>query len=97
MDGIQTGIEGKANVLVPQCDRPYLKVRITGKTGRVFIVTFFLFILAFSFGCNSKFFDPTQVGRFRPVPAVNVILDSLGVAEETPVAWENAQEPLPIE
>jgi len=55
---------------------------------------FFLF-LALSAGCGNKFFDPTQVGRFRPVPAVNVILDSLGVAEETPVAWEGAQEPRP--
>jgi protein involved in polysaccharide export with SLBB domain len=52
-----------------------------------------LLFLAFSFGCGNKFFDPTQVGRFRPVPSVNVILDSLGVAEETPVAWEQGQEP----
>jgi len=42
-------------------------------------------------------FFPSQVGRFRPVPAVNVILDSLGVAEETPVAWEGAEEPLPVD
>lgn len=56
-----------------------------------------LLLLLFSFGCGNKFFDPTQVGRFRPVPAVNVILDSLGVAEETPVAWEGAEEPLPID
>jgi protein involved in polysaccharide export with SLBB domain len=48
-------------------------------------------------GCGNKFFDPTQVGRFRPVPAVNVILDSLGVAEEEQVAWEGAEEPLPID
>ena len=48
-------------------------------------------------GCGGKFMDPAQVGRFRPVPAVNVILDSLGVAEETPVAWEGAEEPLPID
>ncbi|MHC4322929.1 MAG: polysaccharide biosynthesis/export family protein [Planctomycetota bacterium] len=48
-------------------------------------------------GCGNKFFDPTQVGRFRPVPAVNVILDSLGVAEEEPVAWEGAEEPLPVD
>jgi polysaccharide export outer membrane protein len=48
-------------------------------------------------GCGNKFFDPAQVGRFRPVPAVNVILDSLGVAEEVPVAWEGAEEPLPID
>jgi polysaccharide export outer membrane protein len=48
-------------------------------------------------GCGSKFFDPTQVGRFRPVPAVNVILPSLGVAEETSSAWEGAEEPRPID
>jgi protein involved in polysaccharide export with SLBB domain len=48
-------------------------------------------------GCGNKFWDPTQVGRFRPVPAVNVILDSLGVAEETPTAWEGAEEPLPMD
>ena len=56
-----------------------------------------LLFLSLSSGCGSKFFDPTQVGRFRPVPAVNVILDSLGVAEEAPVAWEDAEEPLPID
>jgi len=46
-------------------------------------------------GCGNKFFDPTQIGRFRPTPAVNVILDSLGVAEEAPVPWKNAEEPRP--
>ncbi len=46
-------------------------------------------------GCGDKFWDPTQVGRFRPVPAVNVILDSLGVAEETPASWETGEEPKP--
>jgi len=46
-------------------------------------------------GCSSKFLDPTQIGRFRPTPAVNVILDSLGVAEEAPLAWENAEDPRP--
>ena len=48
-------------------------------------------------GCGSKFFDPTQVGRFRPTPAVNLILDSLCVAEETPSAWEGAEEPRPVD
>jgi polysaccharide export outer membrane protein len=48
-------------------------------------------------GCGNKFFDPTQVGRFRPVPAVNVILDSLGVAEETPSVWKGAEEPKPMD
>ena len=53
--------------------------------------------LALLGGCGNKFFDPAQIGRFRPVPAVNVILDSLGVAEESPVAWEGAEEPLPVD
>lgn len=49
-------------------------------------------------GCvNDKFLDPTQIGRFRQVPSVNVILDSLGVAEETPSTWENAEDPKPID
>jgi polysaccharide export outer membrane protein len=48
-------------------------------------------------GCGDKFWDPTQVGRFRPVPAVNVILDSLGVAEETPPSWETGEEPRPAD
>jgi protein involved in polysaccharide export with SLBB domain len=46
-------------------------------------------------GCSPKTLDPSQIGRFRPTPAVNVILNSLGVAEETPVAWENAEDPQP--
>jgi protein involved in polysaccharide export with SLBB domain len=52
-----------------------------------------LLLLSFCTGCGNKFFDPTAVGRFRTVPAVNVILDSLGVAEETPIAWEEGEEP----
>jgi len=62
----------------------------------LFAALFLLFLGLFS-GCGNKFFDPTQIGRFRPVPAVNVILDSLGVAEEEQVAWEGAEEPLPID
>lgn len=46
-------------------------------------------------GCGNKFFDPTQIGRFRATPAVNVILDSLGVAEETPAPWKRAEDPRP--
>ncbi len=61
---------------------------------RVVVVVAAVLCVGFS-GCGNKFFDPTQVGRFRPVPAVNIILDSLGVAEETPVAWESAEEPRP--
>ena len=48
-------------------------------------------------GCSNKFWDPRQIGRFRPVPAVNVILDTLGVAEETPSVWAGAEEPRPID
>jgi polysaccharide export outer membrane protein len=48
-------------------------------------------------GCGNKFFDPVQIGRFRPVPAVNVILDSLDVSEETPSVWEGAEEPKPMD
>jgi len=48
-------------------------------------------------GCGDKFFDPTQIGRFRPVPAVNVILDSLGVADEKPSEWTGAEDPKPID
>ncbi|GAH65467.1 unnamed protein product, partial [marine sediment metagenome] len=48
-------------------------------------------------GCSNKFWDPRQVGRFRPVPAVNVILESLGVLEETPSEWEGAEDPKPVD
>lgn len=65
--------------------------------GRFFPHLCLLLLLCFTCGCDNKFFDPTQIGRFRPVPSVNVILDSLGVAEETPVAWEEAEEPKPID
>ena len=57
-----------------------------------------LLVLSISLaGCGDRFFDPTQLGRFRPVPAVNVILDSLGVAEETPTVWVGAEDPRPID
>ena len=63
----------------------------------VFCLLFSVFCLLFSVGCGNKFFDPTDIGRFRPTPAVNVILDSLGVAEEAPSAWANAEDPKPID
>ena len=68
-----------------------------GKSSSFLYAALFLLFLGLSSGCGNKFFDPSQVGRFRPVPAINVILDSLGVAEEAPVAWEGAEEPLPID
>jgi len=67
---------------------------------RVQAVTIGLLSLVLSIcaaGCGNKFFDPTQIGRFRPTPAVNVILDSLGVAEEAPIAWEKTEDPQPID
>jgi polysaccharide export outer membrane protein len=43
----------------------------------------------------NKFFDPKQVGRFRPVPKVNVILDSLAVMDEPDSPYLGAEEPRP--
>ena len=68
-----------------------------GKSSSFLYAALFLLVSGLFSGCGNKFFDPSQVGRFRPVPAVNVILDSLGVAEEEPVAWEGAEEPLPVD
>jgi protein involved in polysaccharide export with SLBB domain len=53
-----------------------------------------LFLAIFlSGGCSDKILDPSGVGRFRTAPAVTMILDSLGVAEETSAAWEQGEEP----
>ena len=46
-------------------------------------------------GCSNKFWDPTQIGRFRPVPVEHIILDSLGVAEEDSPVYEGAEDPKP--
>lgn len=48
-------------------------------------------------GCSKDHLDPSQIGRFRPIPAVNIILDSLGVAEETASAYEGSEEPRPTD
>jgi polysaccharide export outer membrane protein len=48
-------------------------------------------------GCNKDHLNPTQIGRFRPVPSVNVILDTLGVADESASAYEGAEEPRPAD
>lgn len=73
--------------------------RISAAAKRARTVTIILlFVLSiYLSGCGNKFFDPTQVGRFRPVPAVNVILDSLGVAEEAPSVWKGAEDPKPVD
>lgn len=61
---------------------------------RHLLITITLVVLAL-IGCSKDHLDPTQIGRFRPVPAVNVILDSLGVAEEGEGTYEGAEEPKP--
>ncbi|MBN1796042.1 MAG: polysaccharide biosynthesis/export family protein [Sedimentisphaerales bacterium] len=66
---------------------------------RILILVKFAAIVLILFlnGCNDKFWDPTQIGRFKPVPAVNVILDSLGVADEKPTEWAGAEDPKPVD
>jgi protein involved in polysaccharide export with SLBB domain len=46
-------------------------------------------------GCSKDYLDPKQIGRFRPTPVVNVILDSLGVMEESEPTFANAEDPRP--
>lgn len=97
MDGIRKASAGKFDKLRSRRKTSRLRIEIAGRIVCLLFAFFFMLFFIFSSGCGNKFFDPTQVGRFRPVPAVNVILDSLGVAEETPVAWEQAEEPMPID
>jgi polysaccharide export outer membrane protein len=54
-----------------------------------------LFGLWFLTGCYNDPLDPTQIGRFEPTPAVNVILDTLGVADEPSPTYEGAEPPRP--
>jgi len=68
------------------------------KKTQILTIAIFLCVLCTGLaGCGDNFWDPTQIGRFRPVPAMNVILDSLGVADETPSMWEQAEDPKPID
>ncbi len=46
-------------------------------------------------GCYNDPLDPTQIGRFEPSPAINVILDTLGVADEPTPTYEGAEDPRP--
>ena len=57
---------------------------------------FMVFAVLFG-GCSRDHLDPTQIGRFRPTPTVNIILDSLGVAEEASPIYEGAEEPRPAD
>jgi polysaccharide export outer membrane protein len=76
----------------------YNMIKRTHTVAIVFLVAPLLSVLSFCLvGCGNKFFDPTAIGRFRPVPAVNVILDSLGVAEEAPSVWADSEDPKPID
>lgn len=77
----------------------YLAAAAVGKISSVNTVKLTLVLLSiiWSAGCGNKFFDPTQIGRFRPVPAESVILDTLGVAEEEPPTWEGAEPPRPVD
>jgi polysaccharide export outer membrane protein len=51
----------------------------------------------FATGCSTEFWDPKQVGRFRSVPVQHVILDSLGLAEESPPDYVEAEPPRPAD
>jgi len=58
----------------------------------------FLIVAVVTFGvagCYNDALDPTQLGRFEPTPSVNVILDTLGVADEPSPVYEGAEDPRP--
>ncbi len=67
---------------------------MTMKTKLLAVATLAMLAIG-SLGCSNKFWDPTQIGRFRAVPVQHVILDSLGVAEEKSSVYEGAEEPKP--
>lgn len=54
-----------------------------------------MLLFVFGSGCSRDILDPTQVGRFRPTPVVNVILPSLGVADEPEEVFAGAEDPRP--
>ncbi len=60
-------------------------------------ITLISILLVCFAGCSKDHLDPSQVGRFRPTPMVNVILDSLGVAEEESPIYEGAEDPRPVD
>ncbi len=67
---------------------------MTMKTKLLAVATLAMLAIG-SLGCSNKFWDPTQIGRFRAVPVQHVILDSLGVAEEKSSVYEDAEDPKP--
>lgn len=64
------------------------------KKKRIGLAIAALWIIGLS-GCYNDPLDPTQLGRFEPTPAINVILDTLGVADEPSPVYEGAEEPRP--
>jgi len=62
---------------------------------RVALYGVIAFCLLYVSGCQNDVLDPTQIGRFRAVPVVNVILDSLGVVDEPDETYANTEEPRP--
>jgi polysaccharide export outer membrane protein len=69
--------------------------RNTLRWGQIIITAVvMMFVLS---GCSKDYLDPTQIGRFRSAPAVNIILDTLGVSEEAGSAYEGAEDPKPAD
>lgn len=64
---------------------------------KVFLLSSLLILLISGCDPNNRIMDPKQVGRFRPTPAVNVILDELGVEDEDVSAFADAEDPLDID
>ena len=52
-------------------------------------------LMVFCVGCADDILDPTDIGRYRPVPVINVILESLGVADEPAPAYAGTEAPGP--
>jgi len=79
-------------VKIPRFGFKRKKERKTSLCGPVFILSCLLVCCA---SCSKDYLDPTQLGRFRPVPVINVILDSLGVVDEPQERYAGAEDPRP--
>lgn len=64
------------------------------KKNSLFLMTVLGLCMGLS-GCYNDALDPTQLGRFEPTPSVNVILDTLGVADEPSPTYAGSEEPRP--
>lgn len=67
------------------------------KTDAIRLLITSLIVVGVLSGCSKDHLDPSQIGRFRPIPTVNVILDTLGVSEESASAYEGAEDPRPVD